>query len=253
MSGCTVVLGCNMLKGKMTCLLTLTILSSTVLLGSPSQEQNVFVIVTPSEMPATIESATIRNDTGRLITTLTYTLKNLSDRGLHTFMVETFVINSAGYIMAGEGWMVSGKLAKREKRQFSEALRNYVRPEANDKLLVVISSVRGEGKEWRVESPEIRRWIRERFPVRMAAESSATRRWDSAVDSGNTCSGELELQPALVRNDSRVPLQSCPITCKERQNQALADCNSQGCRLCSFSCSQTSCNYNFTCCGGDCK
>lgn len=242
-----------MLRGKMACLLTLTILSSTVLLGSPSQEQNVLVIVTPTEMPATIESATIRNDTGRLITTLTYTLKNPSDHELHTFMVETFVINSVGYIMAGEGWMVSGKLAKREKRQFSEALRNYVRPEANDKLLVVISSVRNGGREWKTESSEIRRWIRERFPVPMAAESSATGRLDPAVGSGSACSEKLELQPVSIRNVGWVPLQSCPMTCKERQNQALADCNSQGCRLCSFSCSQTSCNYNFTCCGGDCK
>lgn len=165
-----------MLSKKKVSLLALTILCSTALLGSPSQDQNVFVIVTPSEMPATIESATIRNDTGRLITTLTYTLKNASEHELHSFMIETFVINGLGYIMAGEGWMVSDKLAKREKRQFSEALRNYVRPEANDKLLVVISSVRGEGEEWRVERSEIRRWIRERFPVPMAAESSATRR-----------------------------------------------------------------------------
>jgi hypothetical protein len=247
------VLGCKMLKRKTTCLLAVTILSSTALLGSPSQDQNAFVIVTPSEMPATIESATIRNNTGRLITTLTYTLKNASEHELHTFMIETFVINGLGYIMAGEGWMVSDRLSKGEKRQFSEALRNYVRPEANDKLLVVVSSVQNQEREWKVEGAEIRRSIREHFPLGVAAESSATRRFNSAVSSGSACEGEPELQPTSLRNVRWVPLQSCPISCKERQGQALADCNSQGCRLCSFSCSQTSCNYNFTCCGGACK
>jgi hypothetical protein len=234
-------------------LLVLTILCSTVLLGSHSQDQNAFVIVTPSEMPVTIESATIRNNTGRLITTLTYTLKNKSEDELHIFMIETFVINAHGYIMAGEGWLVSDKLSKGEKRQFSEALRNYVRPEANDKLLVVVSSVHNQEREWKVEGADIRRSIREHFPIGAAAESPATRRLDSAVSSGSACLGELKLQPASIRNVSRVPLQSCTLSCKERQNQALSDCNSQGCKLCSFSCSQTSCNYTFTCCGGNCK
>jgi hypothetical protein len=165
-----------MLGKKKVLLLVLTLLSSTVLLGSPSQDQNAFVIVTPSEMPASIESATIRNDTGRLITTLTYTLKNESEDELHAFMIETFVINAHGYIMAGEGWMISDKLLKREKRQFSEALRNYVRPEANDKLLVVVSSVHSQKREWKVAGAEIRRSIREHFPIRVATKSSVTRR-----------------------------------------------------------------------------
>ncbi len=154
---------CSLILLVFLILVALTALTETAPSRGASGELVPAVIISPSTMPQVIESAALQSDEGRQLTFLTYTIKNSAAADVQNFAMAVYLLNSFGYITAGEGWNVRTLLPKGSTREFTEPLGHYVA--FGHKLVVVLTGAQTSESSWRVEGNDVLRSIRQRFPL----------------------------------------------------------------------------------------
>lgn len=148
---------------------------------------------------------------------LKFSITNQTGKQLDSLFASLFIIDTAGNLVAGEGWNQTIELSGRSSKDFTVNLHNRLTP--GDRAILVVHEVVAKAKSWRVETNDL---------------VSSVKAYDSTG---------LNSLPPAESTKSEITIQEDHNWCAEGIAAAKDVCGDGNVK--SFSCNAT--GYSFTC------
>jgi len=180
-------------------------------------------VLVPVGMPLRVSAATTTAPDGRDMSTLTYSITNVSGKNLSDSQLAVFIVGPCGCITGGEGWNQQLDLQPHSNKTFSMLLKHAVT--IGSHAVLTIQRTSGQAGIWEVELPDLSKAAKVLVSTKTIALPTA------------------QYIPSGLKNAHAAPPQGA--YCIGALASAKDACGDAG--LASFSCDDKNQTFSFTC------